>query len=63
MGISEMAVIFMSWGVALANFGVAELFCRNRFGDAAVDIGFERGFVVAYATGWNVDDDEQMEEV
>ena len=28
-------------GVAPANFKVAELFCRNRFGDAAVDMGFE----------------------
>ena len=31
MGISEMAVIFLSLGVALANFKVAELFYRNRF--------------------------------
>ena len=51
MGISEMAVILMSLGVAPANFKVAELFCRNRFGEAAVSMGFERGFVVDYATG------------
>ena len=31
MGISEMAVILMSLGVAPANFEVAELFWRNRF--------------------------------
>ena len=42
MGISEMAVILMSLGVAPANFNVAELFCRKRFGDSAVDMGFER---------------------
>ena len=63
MGISEMAVILMSLGVAPANFKVAELFCRNRFGDSAVDMGFERGFVVDCATGWSVSDEEQMEEV
>ena len=45
MGISEMAVILVSLGVAPANVKVAELFCRNRFGDTAVDIGFERGLV------------------
>ena len=39
MGISEMAVILMSLGVAPANFKVAELFCRNRFGESAVDMG------------------------
>ena len=46
MGISEMAVVLMSLGVAPANFKVAELFCRNRFGGTAVDMGFERGLVV-----------------
>ena len=52
MGIGEMAVIHMSLGVAPANFKVAELFCRNRFGEAAVSMGFERGLVVDHATGW-----------
>ena len=47
-----MAVTLMSLGVAPANFKVAELFCRNRFGESAVDMGFERGLV-----------EEQMEEV
>ena len=60
MGISEMAVILMSLGVALAFFQVAELFCRSRFGESAVDVGFERGLVVDCATGWS--DEEQMEE-
>ena len=63
MGISEMAVILMSPGVAPANFKVAELFCRNRFGESAVDMGFERGLVVDCATGWSMSDEEQMEEV
>ena len=63
MGISELAVILMSPGVAPANFKVAELFCRNRFGKSAVDMGFERGLVVACATGWTMSDEEQMEEV
>ena len=49
MCISEMTVILMSLGVTTANFKVAELFCRNGFGESAVDIGFERGIV---ATGW-----------
>ena len=39
-GISEMAVILMSLGVAPAKFQVAELFCRNRFGESAVGMGF-----------------------
>ena len=39
MGIREMAVIFMSLGVAPANFKVAEWFCRNRFGESAVNMG------------------------
>ena len=51
MGISEMAVIFMSLGVAPANFKVAELSCKNRFGDATVSMGFERGLAVDHATG------------
>ena len=63
MGISEMAMIFMSLGVAPANFKVAELFCRNRFGDADVSMGFERGIAVDCATGWDKEDEEQMEEV
>ena len=63
MGISEVADIFMSLGVALANFKVAKMFCRKRFGDAAVSMGFERGIVVDCATGWDVEDEEQMEEV
>ena len=50
MGISEMTVIFMSLGVAPANFKVAELFCRDRFGEAAVSVGFERALVVDNAT-------------
>ena len=63
MAISEMAVILMSLGVAPANFKVAESIGRSRFGDAADDIGFERSFVVDYATGWNMDNEEQMMEV
>ena len=63
VGISEMAVIFMSLGVAPANFKVAELFCRNRFADAAVSVGFERGLAVNYATGWDMRVEEQMKEV
>ena len=42
---------------------VAELFCRSRFGDAAVSMAFERGLVVDHATGWNMSVEEQMNEV
>ena len=49
--------------MAPAIFKVAELFCRNRFGESAVDMGFKRGLVVDCATGWSVSDEEQMEEV
>ena len=41
MCISEMTVILMSLGSASGE--VAELFGRNRFGGAAVDMGFGRG--------------------
>ena len=51
-------MIFKSLGVAPANFKVADFFCRNRFGDA----GFERGLLVGCATGWNMRDEEQIEE-
>ena len=51
MSISEMTVILMSLGVASASVEVAELFGRNRFGGAAVDMGFGRGLVVAHVTG------------
>ena len=63
VGIREMAEIFMSLGVAPANVKVVELFCRNRFGDAAVSMGFERGIVADCATGWDMEDEELMEEV
>ena len=36
MCISEMTMILMSLGVTTANFKVAELICRNRFGDSAL---------------------------
>ena len=42
---------------------MAELFCRSRFGESAVDMGFERGLVVDCATGWSTSDEKQMEEV
>ena len=59
----EISTVLMSLGVALVNFKVAELFCTNRFGDAAVDMGFERGRVVDCATGWDMEDEEQMKVV
>ena len=50
-----MSVILKSLGVASANGKVAELFSRNRFGGAAVDMGFERGLRVDHVTGWTND--------
>ena len=49
---SEMTVILKSLDVASASDRVAELFCKNRFGDSAVGIGFERGIAADCATGW-----------
>ena len=63
MDISEMAVILMSLGVAPASFKMAESFCRNRFGESAVNMGLERGLVVHSATSWSMSDEEQMKEV
>ena len=57
-GISEMAVILMSLGVAPSKNGRGVL-----QGDAAVDMGFERGFLVHCATGWKLDGEEQLKEV
>ena len=59
IGISETAVILTSLGVAPANFKVADVFCRNRFGDAAVDMGFERVLIVDYAEGWDMEEVER----
>ena len=56
MCISEMTVILMSLGVTTANVKVAELFCRSRFGDSAVDIGYGRGIVADILTEWMNDD-------
>ena len=55
MCISEITVVLESSGVASANVKMAEFFCRNRFGGAAVNAGFERGFVVNQVTGWMID--------
>ena len=52
MGISVMAGILVSLGVV-----------RIVPGGTLVDMGFERCFVVDYATGWDMDDEEQTEEV
>ena len=49
--------------MAPANVKAAALFCRNKFFGTAVDMGFERGLVVEYATGWDMDDEKQMDEV
>ena len=52
----------MSSGVDLVKFKVAELLGRNRFGCAAVGMGFERDLVADCAKGWDMDV-TQMEEV
>ena len=51
MCIDEMTVIFKSLDVASASERVAES-VSVRFGDSAVDMGFERGIVADCATGW-----------
>ena len=52
MCISVMTVILKSLGVASASGEAAELFCRNRFGGAAVDMAFECGLVADDLRGW-----------
>ena len=47
--------ILMSLDLVLVNFKVAELFCEDRFGDAAVG----RAKCV---TRWDVEDEKQMKE-
>ena len=51
MCINEMTVIFKSLDLVSASERVAES-VSVRFGDSAVDIGFERGIVADYATVW-----------
>ena len=51
MCINEMTVIFKSLDFVSASERVAES-VSVRFGDSAVDIGFELGIVADYATGW-----------
>ena len=55
MRISEMSLIFKSLDVASVCGRVAELFCRNGFGGAAVNMGFERGLGVNQVAGWMID--------
>ena len=55
MCINEMTVILKSLGVASANREVAELFCKNRFGCAAVETVFERGLAVDQVRDWMID--------
>ena len=52
MCINEMTVILKSLDVASASERVPELFCKNRFGDSVVGIGFERGIAADCVTGW-----------
>ena len=62
-GSREVVRILRSLGLVPVNFKVAELFCRNSFGDAAVGKGLKRGLVVDCATGWDMEDEKQMKEV
>ena len=39
---------------------MTELSCRNKFGGAAVDMGFECGLVVDQVTGWMNDNEGQQ---
>ena len=59
----EKVMILMLLGVILVNMKVAELFCEDRFGDAAVGDGFECGLGVEHATGWNIEDEKFMKEM
>ena len=53
--ITVMTVILKSPGVASASDKIADMFCRSRFGGAAVDMGLERELVVDQVTGWMID--------
>ena len=46
--------------MASTNGEVAELFCRDRLGGAAVDMGFERGLVLDQVTDWVTDNADQQ---
>ena len=41
--------------MASASDKIADMFCRSRFGGAAVDMGLERELVVDQVTGWMID--------
>ena len=53
----------MSQDVVPVTSKVTELFSRSRFGDTSFDMGFVRVLVVDYATGQDMEDEEQMKEV
>ena len=57
---SVISVILKSMGVASAKGEVAELFCRDRLGGAAVDMGFERGLVLDQVTDWVMGNADQQ---
>ena len=59
----EVVAILMSLDLVLMNFKVAEVFCKNRFGDAAVDRGLECGLGVDCATCWDIEDERRVKEV
>ena len=54
-GSREIVVFLMLCSVILVNMTVAELFCEDRFGGAAVGDGFECG-LGEHATGWDIED-------
>ena len=49
-------------GAGPGNLKVAELFCKERFGEEAQNFDFERGLVFDLTTGWDLDEQEQMDE-
>ena len=55
-------MLLKSLGVVPATGKVAELFCRHSFGGTVVDMDFECSFKVAYVSGSDMVDKEQMGE-
>ena len=59
----EIATILMSLGVASSEFQSGRVLLQQQLRWCRCRHGIEHGLVADYATGWDMEDEEQMKEV
>ena len=62
-GSREIATILMSLGVASSEFQSGRVLLQQQLRWCSCRHGIEHRLVVDYATGWDMEDEEQMKEV